>query len=382
MDFIRNLFRSNKADSSETKRGQLMTPDGDPIVETFRKILHDQGNIRDLEKWLDKGGDPNTISPGPHKNPLLYDAAYAVNLPVVELLIRKGADPNRQNRDGKTPLLACASHNRLDIIQALVENGADVNLAPHEGWTALHLAQDAPVVEYLLDHGAQVNAPTGLTKITPLENAIEGNNLEKVKLLLAHGGKILGNKPPVFIAVDKKKDTLALVEYLVQEGFSVNEKGFGTAAPLHISVHNRDIAAAEFLLAHGADPNSKDHQGRTPLAIAEAKGYTELVELLSRKTTLKTGRAYLVILYQNNPLSETEKVDMVSGMSGQLGCPVEILAMIHAADGIPAGPDAYVISLCLTACKGKNINFDSNRDKIAYRCGMGLGVAIITMIQD
>jgi ankyrin repeat protein len=53
--------------------------------------------------------------------------------------------------------------------------------------------------------------------------------------------------------------------------------------PLHrVAVRGRKKAVAEMLLAHGADMNTRDWYGKTPLSLAKENGHAEIVELLRK----------------------------------------------------------------------------------------------------
>ncbi len=88
------------------------------------------------------------------------DAIHAGNNESLKKLIRDGADLNRLDSDGRTPLMhAVLGHGAdLSTIELLLDHGADANV--HDrllGWTALHYAvrdQKAAVVALLLAHGA------------------------------------------------------------------------------------------------------------------------------------------------------------------------------------------------------------------------------------
>ena len=54
-------------------------------------------------------------------------------IPLIELLIKAGADPNQLDVDGLTPLMAC---NSPEIALCLMNNGANPSLRNEDGQTA------------------------------------------------------------------------------------------------------------------------------------------------------------------------------------------------------------------------------------------------------
>ena len=116
-------------------------------------------------------------------NPLdsaLHNAALSHDVPLVEFLLAKGANPNLRihdsayySQDGATPLhlLLSANGSNLpdppldDLIAALdafAAHGADMNARDATGGTPLQLAQakgDPELVRALLDRGAKPAGP-------------------------------------------------------------------------------------------------------------------------------------------------------------------------------------------------------------------------------
>lgn len=109
--------------------------------------------------------------------PLLL-AAYAVDLPLMRLLIEKGADPTIANKDHSTVLMAAAGLGydegrqtrwtegaSLDAVRAVLELEADVNAVDANGNTALHgaaLTGANSVVRLLVDKGAKLDVKNKL----------------------------------------------------------------------------------------------------------------------------------------------------------------------------------------------------------------------------
>jgi len=77
---------------------------------------------------------------------------------VVRFLLDQGAEVETANREGRTPLIFAASGPNPETVELLLQRGADPNRADDaEGWTSLMFAAaegHVAVVQALLDHGA------------------------------------------------------------------------------------------------------------------------------------------------------------------------------------------------------------------------------------
>ena len=139
-----------------------------------------------------------------------YLAALAGDPDVMRLLLANGADPEARLDHGTTPLMAASGLNYsawtsridassyLEAARLLIGLGADIHAINDEGWTALHAATlggHQPVVEYLLEQGANLNARTKLGQ-TVLGMAEGYCNLVVLEgRILPSPGCILGFRP-------------------------------------------------------------------------------------------------------------------------------------------------------------------------------------------
>ena len=72
--------------------------------------------------------------------------------------LKKGADPNHRDAEGRTLLMAAAFNRNLDLVKLLAESGADLNVVSEFGNTAMDIASDTgdtDIIFYLLGHGAE-----------------------------------------------------------------------------------------------------------------------------------------------------------------------------------------------------------------------------------
>jgi len=145
-------------------------------------------------------------------------------------------------------------------------------------------AGDLQKVKQLLNQGADVNAKDKLSQRTPLHLAAFNGNGDIAKLLLSKGAEI-GDKNKMLIAASYG-GLLWLVHDMLDKGADVNARDTLQNTPLHGAAEAGKTEVAELLIRMGADVNAKNVDGlvhigfSTPLHEA---ANAEVAELLIRK---------------------------------------------------------------------------------------------------
>ena len=67
-------------------------------------------------------------------------ACFNGDLPIVECLVQHGANVNQQDQDGRSPLWTAANHNHIPIVKYLLKHGGDLNQGDNDGETPLWFA--------------------------------------------------------------------------------------------------------------------------------------------------------------------------------------------------------------------------------------------------
>jgi ankyrin repeat protein len=142
------------------------------------------GRFRAAQMLLDAGADVNMVTDN-DMTPLISMiriGRFGLNevLPIAELLLDAGVDPDHQDTQGRTAL-----HYAEDgeLITLLIERGADVNVQDDEGQTALHRAvsrKNSDVVAVLLENGAEADLQDHQGR-TPLDLAAPGRIEEMLR---------------------------------------------------------------------------------------------------------------------------------------------------------------------------------------------------------
>jgi hypothetical protein len=128
----------------------------------------------------------------------LHDAVQIGRLDLCEWLLKHGAEPSislPQKKDARHPLGTACTYGHLEIAKLLYASGAqaDVTARNKDGYTSLHRAKNASVMQWLLENGAagQINSAAGSSSETK-KNAMILQRLRKmspnIDLAAAMGG--------------------------------------------------------------------------------------------------------------------------------------------------------------------------------------------------
>ena len=158
-----------------------------------------------------------------------------------------------------------------------------------KGWTALHYAahnSKVKVVEILLDAGASVNAITKGDNVSPMDIANGPKRKAVIRLLRNRGGHF--SNITLHSAVEAA-DMDTIEEFLEDDTVKVNERDERGWMPLHYAVDYDELEVARLLIAHGANVNGgTDSKGGTldslnPMEIAKDNDNQELLKFLRSK---------------------------------------------------------------------------------------------------
>lgn len=123
----------------------------------------------------------------------LMHAVTTGDTATVKKLLDEGANPNRTDQTGLSPLMAAAYSGQDSVVRILIEHRSDIDARDNYGYTALMFAANAGKLEcakLLVDQGSDINAKDN-DGSTPLMFAAQHGYNEIVNLLLKNGAKTL-----------------------------------------------------------------------------------------------------------------------------------------------------------------------------------------------
>ena len=212
------------------------------------------------------------------QTPLYFAALYRFYDLVQHLINRYPEQVTHHNNTSLSPLVA-ALESKKDVwlAELLVKHGACVHIRGNPPLChAVRFSDDSSrvnAVQFLLKHGAQVDAGDGQT-MTPLHWAAYVGCPEVSRILLEHGADVSlqnqsGHVPLHFVSGLGNKDEgerLVLARLLLEGScMNVNAQAVDGQTPLHRASYNRRPKIVQLLLANGANVHTEDAQGRNPL---------------------------------------------------------------------------------------------------------------------
>ncbi len=251
-----------------------------------------------VENWLAEGADITQE---------LSNAVIANDLDRVKFLVSKGADVNKADSQGWTPLQSAARQRHDKMIALLIELGADVNAGDPTPLVAAVMRDHVPSVKVLLDHGADIDKP-GQDGFKPLPLAIAEDKYESAKTLMEAGAKV--NEPsgddgltPLMIAAGQTSPAEGamflpgstrptdIAQGLIERGADVNAQSKSGVTALMIAAAHNSPPMIGLLIDAGADPSLKNSLGQTAADVAEKNGNLEAQQAIKVLSAAKSASA-------------------------------------------------------------------------------------------
>ncbi|CAG9984015.1 unnamed protein product, partial [Clonostachys byssicola] len=198
-------------------------------------------------------------------------------------IFEKGADVNKMDRYGRTPLSYASLNGHMDVINLLTDAGARVDSKDEFGGTPVSYALccgHTAVADQLMK-GAQIDSVDKILQDLLFSTAEKGEDLI-VERLLENGAAIEvvdsnGRTPLSWAAAGGHE---AIVKLLVDRRAMIETMDSNGRTPLSYAAEHGSTAIVKLLLDKSATTLVVDSNGRAPLSYAAENGNMDIVQLL------------------------------------------------------------------------------------------------------
>jgi ankyrin repeat protein len=251
----------------------LAPPAGAQPVSDQLHWYVERGDVAGTGELLAAGADPKQLS-RLDITPLELAARHG-NSQLIRMLVAAGADPNGIDAAGETILMGAVRSGELPAVETLLELGADVNQRDDNfQQTALMFAARAgfeEIADALIVAGAEIDARTrvGPEPRWVLPNSRPGFSfgvgIVRGGLPEDRGMRPFRNGGMTALLYAAREGHTGLAGQLLNAGADINGTETNLITPLLMAVSNDRMATAAFLIESGADLDSIDWYGRSPI---------------------------------------------------------------------------------------------------------------------
>lgn len=291
LPLVESYMQNNNSNTKLVKPNKLAVMDL-KAMKKWCNLCLSQGKedyLRYLEPYLDNGLEKQEIETyillmkkwiSLLKSPL--------NIEELKELIEKGMDPNFKTVSTDPVLLSAIKERQWELVNYLLDHGANVNIRDKYGLTSLHYlisqGEFDKVYDLILNRNADITAEDGLSD-TPLAYAVTIGNLELAKWLVQHEA-VSSNSFEQFQLIRVLRQAIDyghfdFLQWLIEKKQidinSVNEYGL---TMLHFAAAGGKLKIVQWLLEQGANINCVTNDNVTPLHFAAKNNKIEIVQYL------------------------------------------------------------------------------------------------------
>ena len=211
-------------------------------------------------------------------------------LELLNLTLKHGADVDSKDSFNGTGLIRAADRGHADITGRLVQADIEINHINNLGWTALHEAiilgdgsrRYVDTVRVLVAAGADPRLPSQRDQVSPLEHATSKGHNEIAQVLRAaleadEPSKQVANRR--LLAAAERGDATAAA-LAIRAGANLETRDERGRTPLLLSASQDRLGVARLLVYLGADPDALDDQHDTPWLVTGVTGSVDMLEVL------------------------------------------------------------------------------------------------------
>ena len=247
------------------------------------------GHVDIIRLLLEHGANVNQVD-GEGVTPVML-AAGGGHLEAIRFLFENGGDLNAHTSLNVMPIHYAASGEHTSVVKFLLEKGSNLFARTYERETVLHLASSLELVSLFTEQGADIHAED-LYQHKPLHFAAEKGQTDTVNFLLDHGADVNARAssssadtyPPLWSAL--KGGHAATAKVLIERGTNFqyteeeNVSKFLNANLLSLAAEHGFLDVLQILLDNGLPVDGITDDDETALMTAVRAGQCETVTLL------------------------------------------------------------------------------------------------------
>ena len=200
----------------------------------------------------------------------------------VNYLLKNGADINKKNKSGRTPLIQHSlAYENQDHVKFLLEKGADINAQDNEGVTTLMFAvqtDKTKIIDICLSEKADINMKDKEGKTALFHTISSFGILENVKSMTENmfGDHAKTDYIKNYMNQKKMEETdtaIRLIKLLVSNGADINAQDNKGNTLLMYAIALRNEPLINEILKLNPDVNIKNKEGKTANDMAKEYGY-------------------------------------------------------------------------------------------------------------
>ena len=221
----------------------------DYIDQTFRTALQHVTSPSKATLLLDNGAKINTVSGW--LGTALHTDGGSLKHSIMELLLKRGADPNLKAEYIGSPLLYASRKADFNAARILINAGADLDLVDAGGHSALHMAIcNSKAGEELFDYFVSLGSDPLVSdrrECNGLHYAARANNLDALEKILERGPEVNSvdsfGWTPLHWAAASTRVSMQVIKVLIDKGCNVDIEDKERRTALDLAIQFGSIEA-------------------------------------------------------------------------------------------------------------------------------------------